>query len=421
MIETRATLSKPRRPPKLRANSSTGVYQLFFYSPGRTPERKSVSMGTRDRRQAARSARRYEDAWLEGKWDPWSSAAFVQAEPLKTAIKKYVKHKVDRGHWRERTADDRRGRLNRFMASVPPDVTVAMIRPKHIEAFLERAPLGHETNARNVLDAERLSPNAARTYHSQLKGFFAWCVASGFCEASPVDDVDRPARPPREEPVHLTPAQLQDLCRAVLDDAETKRLTGKLRGPYARQIVYLVDVFELGAYTGLRPAELRRLRWRDVDMSRGVLHVRHTALGRVKAEKQRVVPILSPARPVLERLAASRATENDDDTVLTSPMPSKSGKPQPISIQAVSRSFRTYARQIGLDGVSLYALRRTCATWLASNGAGIQVAQRVLGHASIRTTADFYASVWGETVLREADEAMRKALEASGVADGEKL
>lgn len=411
-MDTRATLSRPRRSPRLRPDSKTGIYQLRFYSPSRSPQRKSVSMGTRDKRRATREARKYEDAWMEGRWDPWASDAFTSTADVYDAIEEYVSHKVERGHWRERTARDRRDRLERFAETLPPGATVAMATPEHIEAFIERKPMGHADNARNVLDPSRLSPNAARTYHSQLKGFFAWCVARGYTEASPVAEVDRPPPAQREEPVHLSPSQFGRLLQEVRRDRDRKSMAGKLRGPYARQIVYLVDVFELAAYTGLRPSELRRLRWRDVDRERGVLHVRHTELGRVKKDTERVVPILSPAADVLDRLAEARPTENDDHTVLTSPKPLANGAPRPISVQVISRSFRTYARAIGLDGVSLYSLRRTTATWLASHGANLQIAQRILGHASIRTTADHYASVLPEAVVREADAAMRRAIEA---------
>ncbi|MEL6614166.1 MAG: site-specific integrase [Bacteroidota bacterium] len=368
-------------------------------------------MGTRDKRRATREARAYEDAWLEGRWDPWTSDAFTTTADLQDAIEEYVAHKVDRGHWRERTAKDRTDRLGRFAETLPPGATVAMVTPEHVEAFIERKPMGHDANARNVLDPSRLSPNAARTYHSQLKGFFAWCVAKGYTEASPVADVDRPAPAPREEPVYLSVDQFRRLLQEIRRDRDRKAMAKQLRGPYVRQIVYLVDVFELAAYTGLRPSELRRLRWRDVDRDRGVLHVRHTDLGRVKKDVERVVPILTPAAGVLDRLAEARATENDDHTVLTSPKPLADGTPRPISVQVISRSFRHYARAIGLDGVSLYSLRRTTATWLASHGASLQIAQRVLGHANVRTTAEHYAGVLPEAVVREADAAMRRAVE----------
>ncbi|HIG76023.1 MAG TPA: site-specific integrase [Bacteroidetes bacterium] len=411
-MDLAAPLPRPRREPRVRANSRTGIYHLHFYDGQRQPSEKAVSLSTRDRRRAERAARPYIDAWMARRWDPWTDGAFVRGQDLLKAIEEYHAYKRDRGDWTAKTGKDRRKRLERFAATLPKDVTVAMVRPEHVESFLDRPPMGHDENARNVLNPEKLSPNARRAYHSHLKTFFAWAVDRGYADRSPVGDVDRPKPPRRKEPVHLTPDQLSRLIEAVRADYDAKQLTNKLRGPHARQLVYLIDVFELAAYTGLRPGELRRLRWRDVDLERGVLHVRDTPLGKVKRDSHRSVPILSPARTVLERLAAARPTEDDDHTVLTSPKPDTNGQPKPISLQTVSRHFREYARSIGLDGVSLYALRRTTATWLASSGAPIQVAQRVLGHSSIRTTADFYASVWGDTVRDQAEAAMAKALSA---------
>lgn len=62
--------------------------------------------------------------------------------------------------------------------------------------------------------------------------------------------------------------------------------------------------FTLAIFTGMRAGELCGLRWEDVDVERGIVHVRRSRGEPTKSGKPREVPMLLPARAALERWRA---------------------------------------------------------------------------------------------------------------------
>jgi len=79
-----------------------------------------------------------------------------------------------------------------------------------------------------------------------------------------------------------------------LDPAEIVQLLGAARDPYR-------TLYQVAVHTGLRRGELLGLRWRDVDLRNGLLHVRRS-LDRVKDGNTYVV------REALLKTRASRRT-----------------------------------------------------------------------------------------------------------------
>lgn len=70
---------------------------------------------------------------------------------------------------------------------------------------------------------------------------------------------------------------------------------------------------------------------------------------------------------------------------------SKSGRVdiRPLSAHAIYHALRRRAREAGIKLVSPHDLRRTFATLLLAEGEDLAVVQRLLGHASIETTARY--------------------------------
>jgi site-specific recombinase XerD len=62
---------------------------------------------------------------------------------------------------------------------------------------------------------------------------------------------------------------------------------------------------------------------------------------------------------------------------------------RPMHISAAWRLVRHYARQIGLEGISVHSFRKFVVTEFTKRG-DIRVAQVVLGHKRLETTARFY-------------------------------
>jgi integrase len=164
-------------------------------------------------------------------------------------------------------------------------------------------------------------------------------------------------------------------------------------------------LFLTAIFTGLRASELRGLRWADVDLKRGELHVRQRAdryrtIGLPKSEaSERTVP-LSPL--VINTLREHRLTCPKGDLVF----PNREGrvedytniirrglKPTLVAASVVDKHDR--AKYAGL-----HSLRHFYASWCINRRVDgglelpLKVVQARLGHASIQMTADTYGHLF---------------------------
>jgi site-specific recombinase XerD len=78
----------------------------------------------------------------------------------------------------------------------------------------------------------------------------------------------------------------------------------------------------------------------------------------------------------------------------------------------VTRGYHVARERAGLPNIPWHHLRHFAATALLAEGEDLYVVSRMLGHASITTTASFYAHVQPSMLRRSADrmdELLRKA------------
>jgi integrase len=160
-------------------------------------------------------------------------------------------------------------------------------------------------------------------------------------------------------------------------------------------------------FTGLRVSELRGLRWADVDLKRGELHVhqradRYGTIGRPKSEAgERTVP-LPPM--LVSALREHRLACPNGELGLVFPN-SKGGVDHRISI--VDRGFHpaqvaagVIDQHGGAKYKGLHSLRHFYASWCINRRVDgglelpIKVVQARLGHASIQMTADTYGHLF---------------------------
>jgi integrase len=160
-------------------------------------------------------------------------------------------------------------------------------------------------------------------------------------------------------------------------------------------------------FTGLRASELRGLRWHDVDLKVGELHVRQradcfSAIGRLKSEAgERTVP-LPPMLVNALREHRVAYPKGDHDLVF----PNGAGNVENYS-NIVKRGLIPTLLAAGIvskDGkakyTGLHPLRHFYASWCINRRADgglelpLKVVQARLGHASIQMTADVYGHLF---------------------------
>jgi len=131
------------------------------------------------------------------------------------------------------------------------------------------------------------------------------------------------------------------------------------------------NVVTMALNTGMRQGEIFKLKWFDVDFTRGSIHVRRTKTGR-----DRFVPMNSGLRAMLEGLNRS------NEYVFPSP---KTG----VALIDVKKVFDKAKRAAGLEDFRFHDLRHTAATRMADHGASAFTIAAILGHSDIRMTSRY--------------------------------
>ena len=129
--------------------------------------------------------------------------------------------------------------------------------------------------------------------------------------------------------------------------------------------------------TGLRRAELSRLRVTDIDSERMVIHVHQG-----KGNRDRDVPL---APKLLETLRTYWRWKKPRTWLF--PREGRADADQPISPKSVYFAVQQAAKRAGLQKpVSPHTLRHSWATHLLESGADLRTIQMLLGHADLEHT-----------------------------------
>jgi site-specific recombinase XerD len=164
----------------------------------------------------------------------------------------------------------------------------------------------------------------------------------------------------------------------ILSEAEEEQLlTWAWRERSPRDALMLEVMLRLG----LRVSEVAALSTEDLtrdDQERMILRIR-----KGKGRKDRVLPVPGDLMVKIVRLMrADREADDDQPWIFASRQ--GDGKLTPRRIQQVVDECATGA---GLTrDISPHSLRHTCAVRLLRKGASVVEVQKILGHASIRTT-----------------------------------
>ena len=212
-------------------------------------------------------------------------------------------------------------------------------------------------------------PLTFRTQHSRLspvRRWFRWLVRNNHILNNPASDLDLPRMEKR-------------IPRTIFTAEEVERVmvVPDIRTPVGLRDRALLETFYS---TGVRRAELIRLKLYDVDRERNTLTIRQG-----KGKKDRMIPIgeraLAWVEIYLHEARPQLAIEPDDAALFLTQYG------EPFHPDALSYLVRDYVAQanLGKSG-SCHTFRHTMATLMLEGGADIRYIQQMLGHAELSTT-----------------------------------
>lgn len=168
------------------------------------------------------------------------------------------------------------------------------------------------------------------------------------------------------------------------------------------------ELYYLDLATGLRRGELLGLKWDDIDLDQGVIHVRRQVY-RIDGEI-REVPLktkhsyrsISISKDAVELLREMKKRKVSEYV-----FPSPTGGP--ISPDSVLHMLHRVLKRAGLPSMRFHDLRHSFATLALQNGVDIKTVSGMLGHFSAGFTLDTYAHVT-TAAQKEAANTMRNVL-----------
>jgi integrase/recombinase XerC len=213
---------------------------------------------------------------------------------------------------------------------------------------------------------------------ASVRGCFSWAHAHGLLPTDPALALKSP-RPPKRLPETLSQAETAEMLRAVIAMAAEDD-----SGIGARDVAILEVLYA----SGIRVSEVCGLDLDAIDDARQTLRV----LG--KGDKERTVPIGTPARRALDRWLERRPELVTPRSRAALFLGERLG--DRIDPRMVRRIVH---RAVGLvDGapdIGPHGLRHAMATHLLEGGADLRSVQELLGHSSLATT-QIYTHVSGD-------------------------
>ena len=271
----------------------------------------------------------------------------------------------------------------------------------HIDPVLGKTQVRAVTKAKiqNLVNdwASRQSPRTVQRQYDVLRAVFAFAVDNELIERSPCRGIREPETPANTRP-RLTVDDVEAIARALPDEY--------------RPMVYL------GAWLGLRWAEVAGLRVASINLARSLVTVsqqldRDGSFGPPKSGAgTRTLAMPAELTDALRAHLDTLGLTDPDTLVFSSPR----GGPIGYSNWR-TRVWPQAVRAAGLEGVTFHDLRRMAATLLVRLGVDVKTAQARLGHSDPRLTLAVYAqatSEGDEDAARRLSEAVRRSSNTLG-------
>ena len=215
-------------------------------------------------------------------------------------------------------------------------------------------------------DGKPLSSRTLRQRLSAVQDYFRWLVRHGLLGANPASELILPRKEARLPEQALTMVQVDELM-SVPDLSDFLGIRNRA-------------LLELLYGTAMRLGEVKSLALTDLHLEKRIVHIRQG-----KGAKDRLVPFgqrtLHWMNRYLEEVRPRLELKSGEQSVFLT------GYGEGFHPNALGHLVRKQFRAAGIAKGGAHLLRHTCATHLHQGGADIRFVQKLLGHASLETTA----------------------------------
>ena len=363
-----------------------GVFYGQWNDAHRNPPQRRLSLKTKDEKIAAALLARADEAYRMGRFDPWLHP-LSDLEPERPADPIKLSDAVDewleamREDFRPLTVANYRSVLNGLTAAIGGSVPVARLRTSDLAPYALSPSVKRSTRRKRI---------------AALRSWLDWCQSEGHVTENVAKDLKAPREQDRARSIvqrAVTLKELDRICEAVETD-HARRIASENPSERCPRL-WLIAVFRLAFYTGLRAGEIARLRWEDVDLDGASI-----TLTEQKNGKADTVPLPSPAVALLADLAETA----DEGYVFKSPWGRKAERNVRAWTVGLNRYFTEYAKAAGIKRhITFHGLRHGFASHLAAKGKSAFVIQAACRHSSI-TVSQIYVSLANKTLRAELED-----------------
>lgn len=273
-----------------------------------------------------------------------------------------------------RTVEYYESMLNRYIYPSIGDIKITKVRAVDLKHIIVNA------------QAKGLGFSTVRGIYLTLSQMFNQADKDDAIELNPMSKVDAPRRK-KDEPKKQIEAFTDEQLAILGECLEKEPLKWK-------------TFFYLLMDTGIRKGEACGLRWDSIDFNSGWITI-GTNVVRVAGSGTTYVEVVAPKSGKTRRVIVSRRTlslleemkEQSGQYEFVFVQRGEDGRPcaLPMVPNSADNYLRVFTKKYGIDfKCNPHKFRHTAATKAIASGASIPAVSRMLGHAQISTTMNFY-------------------------------
>ncbi len=346
-------------------------YYATFRDATRSPQRKQISLGTKDASAARAKLARMELEYAQGGFDPWEGKqASTSALTAVQAYERFMRSRDESGS-KEGVATYR-AVVGHFIGSLPLGLLLTQVEARHVDAWL---------------GAKRIAAETRKSYADRVRIFATWCTDEELAPTTwkPVAPAKRGKQARQETAIRFfTEEQLEAIIRTL----DTRLILAGARASKIDRVLEQIIPFTAG--TGLRRGEVCALRWSAVHVARGggmsYVRVANSDGFTTKSGRERTVPLVGDALDAI--LVRSQARTSEDPAEVVFPA-AGGGK---MNDNYMGKRFRGLLADADVPGTghhNFHSLRHTFGTMAVNRGIDVFQLKEVMGHADIKTTLKY--------------------------------